>query len=146
MILDSAEIVKWVAKSMRPFNIVEDNGFKILMKTGRPEYYIPSRCTVARDVNHVFTKTRARIAKMLQEFEGALSFATDAWTSPNHKAYVAVTVHFEKDGQPISLLLDLVEVACSHTGLNLAKAFAGILEDFNIADKVRMTRNDNNNI
>jgi hypothetical protein len=64
-----------------------------------------------------------------------LSFATDAWTSPNHKAYVAVTVHFEENGVPISMLLDLVEVARSHSGLNLAAAFARILDDFGIADK-----------
>ena len=51
---------------MRPFSIVKDQGFKTLMKTGRPEYYIPSRITVARDVKHVFNKTRERIGKMLK--------------------------------------------------------------------------------
>jgi hypothetical protein len=65
-----------------------------------------------------------------------LSYATDAWTSPNHKAYVAVSVHFEKDGVPVSMLLDIVEVARSHSGLNLAAAFAKILDDFGISDKV----------
>jgi hypothetical protein len=64
--LDSAEIVKWVTKSIRPFSIVEDEGFNVLMKTGRPNYYIPSRHTVARDVKHVFLSTRRKIAKMLQ--------------------------------------------------------------------------------
>jgi hypothetical protein len=48
---------------------------------------------------------------MPKEHEGTLSFTTDAWTSPNHHAYIAVTVHFEAKGQPVSLLLDLVEVA-----------------------------------
>ena len=65
-----------------------------------------------------------------------MSFATDAWMSPNHKAYVTVTVHFEENGVPISMLLDLVEVARSHSGLNLAAVFAKILDDFGIADKV----------
>jgi hypothetical protein len=51
---------------MRPFSIVEDKGFKNLMKTGRPNHYLPSGRTVARDVKHVFKKTRERIAKMLQ--------------------------------------------------------------------------------
>ena len=51
---------------MRPFSVVEDRGFCSLMKTGRPEYYIPSRSTVARDVKEVFKKVRTRIAKMLQ--------------------------------------------------------------------------------
>lgn len=34
------------------------------------------------------------------------------------------------------MLLDIVEVAKSHSGLNLAAAFAKILEDFGISDKV----------
>ena len=55
---------------------------------------------------------------------------------PNHKAYVAVTVHFEQVGKPMSLLLDLVEVAMSHSGVNLASAFVKILDDFGISDKV----------
>jgi len=66
-----------------------------------------------------------------------LNFTTDAWTSPNHKEYVAFTVHFEHEGEPMSMLLDLVEVAESHSGVNLANAFAKVLEDFGIEDKVR---------
>ncbi|KAL1711392.1 hypothetical protein EV715DRAFT_159773, partial [Schizophyllum commune] len=31
-----SETVRWVAESFRPFAIVEDDGFKRLMKTGRP--------------------------------------------------------------------------------------------------------------
>lgn len=61
-----AEIVRWVSESLRPFETVNDRGFQNLMKTGRPEYYIPSPSTVARDVKHVFVKTRQRIARMLQ--------------------------------------------------------------------------------
>ena len=65
-----------------------------------------------------------------------MNFATDAWTSPNHKAYVVFTVHFEHEGLPMSMLLDLVEVAESHLGVNLANTFARVLEDFGIEDKV----------
>ena len=60
------------------------------------------------------------------------------WTSPNHKAFVAITVHLEHNGQPISLLLDIVEVPKSHIGINLVKAFAAILEAFGIKEKVRI--------
>lgn len=67
-----------------------------------------------------------------------MSFTTDGWTSPNYKAYMAVTVHFELKGVPVSMLLDLVEVARSHSGLNLAAAFATVLDDFGIADKVSL--------
>ena len=61
-----AEIVKWVSESMRPFSIVEDNGFKTLMKTGHPGYYLPTWRTVVHDMNEVFEKTCKRIVKMLQ--------------------------------------------------------------------------------
>jgi hypothetical protein len=50
----------------------------------------------------------------LQEYNGTLNFATDVWTSPNHKAYVAVTVYFNQDSVPVAMLLDLIEVAISH--------------------------------
>ena len=61
----------------------------------------------------------------------------DTWrTSPNLKAYIAMTVHLEQSGVLLSSILDLVEVAKSHSGLNLATVFANILEDFRIASKV----------
>jgi hypothetical protein len=58
--------VRWVAEGKRPFQIVNDRGFKTLMKTGRPEYHLPSAETVSRDVKGVFVRVRQRIAKMLQ--------------------------------------------------------------------------------
>jgi hypothetical protein len=71
-----------------------------------------------------------------QEYDGRLNFATDAWTSPNHRPFVAVTVHLEHQGRPICLLLDVVELAISHSGVNLATAFANILNDYKISNKV----------
>ena len=65
-----------------------------------------------------------------------LNYATYAWTSPNHKAYIAVTVHFKNNGVPVSMLLNLVELPCSHSGINLAGAFTQILKDFGISHKV----------
>jgi hypothetical protein len=66
MTIYRAEIVRWVSESIRPFKVVEDCGFQLLMKTGWPEYYIPSALTVLRDVTLVFVQTHQQIAKMLQ--------------------------------------------------------------------------------
>lgn len=65
MTLCSAEIVRWVAESKRPFEIVNDRGFQSLMKTGRPGYHIPSADTVSRDTKQVFVQVRKCIVKML---------------------------------------------------------------------------------
>ena len=72
----------------------------------------------------------------MKKYEGRLSFATDAWTSPNHRAYVAITVHLVLNGKPLSMVLDIVQVPVSHTGLNLARVFARVLNEFGISDKV----------
>lgn len=104
------------------------------MKTGRPDYYIPSPSTVSRDVRLVFAQVRKRMAKMLQEYEGKLNFATDVWTSPNHKAYVAVSVHLEHDGQPLSFILDIVGVtmACTHHLLSFCRSDMSLIGAFRI--------------
>ncbi|TFK60800.1 hypothetical protein BDN72DRAFT_741274, partial [Pluteus cervinus] len=99
-----------------------DTGFLRLMKTGRPGYYIPSSSTVSRDVKWIFARTRKRVARMLQECS-RVNFQMDTWTSLNHKAYLGITVTFEHEGKITTLVLDLVEVAKSHSGKNLAAAF-----------------------
>jgi len=62
----SAEFVHWVAESNRPFQIVNNHGFHSLMKTGRPEYHIPSVETLSCDVKNVFVRVREHIARMLR--------------------------------------------------------------------------------
>ena len=51
---------------MRSMKIVEDPAFIRLMKTGRPQYRLPSAKTVARDVHVVFRRVKRRIKKMLK--------------------------------------------------------------------------------
>jgi hypothetical protein len=136
---------------MRPFEIVNDRAFKSLMKAGHPNLAIPSSTTLARDVHRVYEHAKARMATFLQvshltlhqtlnltyqEYDGSLSFATDCWTSPNHRAFMAVTVHFVAENEPKCVILDVREVAKSHTGDNLSTEFHEILEEFGIESKV----------
>ena len=157
MTLHSAKIICWVAENKHPFQIINDCGFQLLKKTGHPNFHLPSADTVSHDVKKIFVQVHQCIAKMLkvsskscfictiqlvvltgqpQEYEGALNFATDCWMSPNHKVFIAITVHFKNKGILIKMLLDLVEVARSHLGANLAEAFTKVLEEFGIKDKV----------
>ncbi|KAG2105397.1 hypothetical protein BD769DRAFT_1309691, partial [Suillus cothurnatus] len=89
-----------------------------------PEYYLPSPTTISHDVRLVFAHTRQHIAKILREYKGKISFTMDAWTSTNHRAFMAVLVHLEHNGVPLSLPLDIIEVVkYSHTGVELAAVF-----------------------
>ncbi|KAJ7050857.1 hypothetical protein C8F01DRAFT_930760, partial [Mycena amicta] len=106
-----AESVKWCAENNRPFSIVEDEAYRRLAKTGRPHYYVPSASTVSRDTKRIFACCRTRIAKMLQDYEGELNFIGDCWTSPNHKPMFGICVVLLFDGEPLTLVLDVIEVA-----------------------------------
>ncbi|THV05844.1 hypothetical protein K435DRAFT_562725, partial [Dendrothele bispora CBS 962.96] len=129
-------VTRWVTENCRPFEIVADRGFQSLMKTGRPHYWIPHPTTVSHDVKKVFAVTRSRISKLLRDYDGDISFATDAWTSPNHMAFVAITAHLIQDGDIYPILLDFFEVPESHTGKALAHEFARVVAEFGISDKV----------
>ncbi|KAF8877776.1 hypothetical protein BD779DRAFT_1448209, partial [Infundibulicybe gibba] len=96
--------------SQRPHTPYETRSFHCLMKAGRPGLVIPSPSTVSRDIKASFEGCRAQIDTMIQETPGHVHFATDAWTSPNHCAFVAWTVHFQHEGHILAFLLDVVEV------------------------------------
>jgi hypothetical protein len=80
----------------------------------------------------------------VKALDGCLNFATDVWTFPNGRAFIAITVHLEIQGNAESMLLDIVECARSHTGPNLASTFAKVLKDFGISDKVRSNKKEKN--
>lgn len=118
--------MKWVTESNRPVNIVDDHELRELLRAGRPQLEIPSPDTLARKVHLAFEQASKQIRSLLhvsfflsllilltqmQSHPGHLHFATDAWTSPNHRAFVAWTVHLEHEGKMFSFLPDIIEVA-----------------------------------
>jgi hypothetical protein len=51
---------------------------------------------------------------------------------------MAITVHLAVEGEPLSILLDVIEVAQSHTGVALATEFVRVLREFSVEHKVSM--------
>ena len=49
---------------------------------------------------------------------------------------MALTVHLEHKGDPLSMLLNVMEVPKTHSGMNLAITLADILQTFGIEKKV----------
>jgi hypothetical protein len=134
-------LVKWITENNRPANIINDHELRDLLTAGRPSVDLLSNNTISRDINTSFEKCQERIAKLLKEHPGRLHFATDAWMSPNHHAFVAWTVHLEYEGAMLCFLLDIFELPevrltqfnllitstnfffQSHTGVAMAVAF-----------------------
>ncbi|KAJ3758902.1 hypothetical protein EV360DRAFT_29620, partial [Lentinula raphanica] len=75
---------RWVAESARPFRIVQDRSYRWLQKEGRPNHYVPSKATVARDVKKLYEATKEQLAKEFEAYEYLLPVELDCWSSPNH--------------------------------------------------------------
>jgi hypothetical protein len=78
--------MKWVAEKRRPFVIVKDSQFVLLMKTRRSGYRLPSAVTVARDVKHIFVEMCQRISTMLKVI------STYLFVYPSHHPHRMLTV------------------------------------------------------
>lgn len=48
---------------------------------------------------------------LFKALPGHVHFASDCWTSPNKKAFVAFIIYFEQEGKSVKFLLDIVELS-----------------------------------
>ena len=95
-----------VAKDLRPASIVTGEGFKEFVKLAVPTYTLPDRQTISRVIIPKITKEeKKRLKEDIKGTEWA-AITTDEWTSRTNTAFLAVTIHFLKDGKLESRLLD----------------------------------------
>lgn len=158
---------RWCSESARPFTVVKDRCYKWLQREGRPDRYIPTREQVSKDVGKLYKKSKKRLASELQVVvsfyqifgtdilwfkacEGELAIALDCWTSPNHRPWMSISVsrlRKREDGveEPITHVLDFIELPCSHTGRNMAECVVRVLEEYGIQNKVSIHLLQKNN-
>lgn len=105
-----AHLIKWVTENNRPINVINNRELCNLLTAGQLNITLPSSNSISCDIQASFEKCQECIAKLLQEHPSHLHFATDAWTSLNHHAFVAWTVHLEYEGEMLSFLIDIIEL------------------------------------
>ncbi|PIL32936.1 hypothetical protein GSI_05054 [Ganoderma sinense ZZ0214-1] len=122
-------LAMWVARRHRPFTIVEDPEFREILRMLFARVDIPSRVTVARDLN--------------DGLPGKIHICLDGRASPNVISFLGVTTHWHENGKIEHIILDFIKLAKGHTGEYLAHKLMGLLEEFGIVDKVLGVTCDN---
>ncbi|CAH0717085.1 unnamed protein product, partial [Brenthis ino] len=130
---------------LQPFSIVEDKGFRELIKFAFPNYVIPSRKYFANNLlPGLYEEVKTNTKAALSEDAKSICVTTDMWTSRNNDSYLAVTGHYiDKNFSLQSVLLECKVLESRHTGLNLAGELRNVAQEWNILDKVLLAVSDN---
>lgn len=128
----------------QPFSIVEDRGFRRLVKGLNPSYEMPSRKHVSKTLIPAKYETCLIKTKEVAENISSCCLTTDNWTSRNNESFMAITIHFiNEDFQPTSILLDCAEFKTRHTSKELARELNRVITEWNIKKKILIVVSDN---
>ncbi|CAI5682133.1 unnamed protein product [Oreochromis niloticus] len=137
-------ITYFICKDLRPYNIVENEGFSYMIKTLEPRYVIPSRRFFADTaVPNLYIDVKRKVEESLSTAE-RVALTCDAWTSRAVDSYVTITAHYlTADWRLLSYVLQTRTLHESHTGANIANLLQNAAQEWGIADKNLVVVTDN---
>jgi hypothetical protein len=137
-------LVEWIVDCNLPFSVVDHPLFHKMVDVLNPVATVPSDDTVRRDIDRRLEDEKEDARDMLKDAPGRLSFAVDAWTSPNMYAFLGIVAHWtDVEWQPRNLLMDLPSIEGRHTGENLCDIFKKACDDLGMLPKLLAITTDN---
>ena len=123
----------FIATDMRPYSVVQNEGFKNMLKVLEPRYEIPSRTHFSEKVvPDLYEREKKKVVDELSQVS-AVALTTDGWTSRGTESYVTITAHFiTEDWEMRSLVLQTRPLYESHTGTHLAQVLTQAVEEWKL--------------
>jgi len=121
-------LLKLFVNDFQPFKVVEDSGFKQFVKLLNPNYELPNRHTISKElIPAMYEKCLGEMKSLISKVESAC-LTTDCWTSRNNESFMTITIHFiDTEFELKSILLECSSFNLNHTGHNLAQEIKRIL-------------------
>lgn len=126
-------IGEYIAKDLRPFSVVDNEGFKRLVNMLEPKYKIPSRPHFSQTVlPALYKETREKVAQSLKQAE-CISITTDGWTSRATQSYVTITAHaMTSEWEIKAFVLQTRVLFESHTGHNIGEVLKAAVSEWEL--------------
>lgn len=84
----------FIAKDLRPYSVVENAGFRHMLKTIEPRYKLPTRATFTESaLPALYKETKAKVMELMCKAR-RVAITSDAWTSVATESYVTITAHY----------------------------------------------------
>ncbi|XP_029840411.2 zinc finger BED domain-containing protein 4-like [Ixodes scapularis] len=145
------QLAEYIAKSMKPFSMVEDPAFIDFMRFCVPKWNIPSRGYFANSAIPALETVIAEALKVqLKECVGEVHLTTDIWSSRQVNDFMSVTAHWIAPDSKGSLtrnnaVLDMSGFGQQHTAYNIGKKLGDVIETWLVplGVKVGIVTSDN---
>lgn len=125
-------ILYMIAKDSCPISIVENNGFRHLIKKLVPRYSLPSRRTITRLLDARYEVMLAKYKKKMAEVN-SITLTSDIWTDVTNQSYLGITTHFLiNDNQLASNNIGVIPLTERHNSDYIGKMFLSTLSSFEI--------------
>jgi len=137
-------ILNFIVKDLRPFSVVENEGFRDLIRVLEPRYTIPSRQHFSDNlIPKIYNATKLKLIDELADVE-FVSITSDGWTSRSTQSYETVTCHYiNKDWELQNKVLQTRIMTESHTGEHIAAMLENCLKEWHINGKTGVLVTDN---
>lgn len=138
------KLLRLFVNDFQPFKIVEDSGFKQFVKALNPNYELPNRHTISKElIPALYEKCLVEMKSLTSTVESAC-LTTDCWTSRNNESFMAITIHFiNNEFELKSILLGCHSFNSNHTANNLAQEIEHVLNSWNLYNKISFAVSDN---
>jgi len=138
------KLLKLFVNDFQPFKIVEDSGFKQFLKALNPNYELPNRHAISKElIPALYEKCLVEMKSLTSTVESAC-LTTDCWTSRNNESFMAITIHFiNTEFELKSVLLGCHSFNSNHTANNLAQEIEQVLNSWNLYSKITFAVSDN---
>ena len=114
-----------IAADMRPYSIVENKGFKNIVKVHEPRYEIPSHTHFSKKiVPDLYEQEKIKIVEELSK-ASSVALTTDGWTSRATESYMTDCSLHHSRVEDAKLVLQTCPIFESHTGTNLGQLLIG---------------------
>lgn len=129
---------------MRPLSVVENKGFRNMIKTLEPRYTVPSRQHITDiALPKLYQEVKATVLDSLNSAE-TVALTCDAWTSRATESYVTVTAHHITDQWNLqSHVLQTRAMHDSHTGEHIAALLTDAVAEWGLNAKDLVVVTDN---
>lgn len=126
-------VAYFIAMTCSPYAIVENVGFKKLMKFALPNYHLPCRTTFSNSrIPALYARTKQTIRDRLKAAD-FVALSTDGWTALNRSQFICVTCAFvDTDWVLRTVTLACRELNTSHTALNISECIKNIIAEYDI--------------